>query len=142
MDLKLHANATTPRIRAYIQNSQASTPSWPANSASTAAPWRAGRAAARSSIARPASFGWRPWEEGLIVELRRSLALPLDDIVEAMRRCINPKLSRSAIHRCLLRHGVSARLTPQKAPGAAFHTAAPAGFIRPPARRHASLAMR
>ena len=27
-----------------------------------------------------------PWEEALVVELRRSLALPLDDIVEAMRR--------------------------------------------------------
>jgi hypothetical protein len=25
--------------------------------------------------------------------------LPLDDIVEAMRRCLNPELSRSAIHR-------------------------------------------
>ncbi len=62
-------------------------------------------------------------------ELRRSLALPLDDIVEAMRRCINPELSRSAVHRCLQRHGVSARLTPQKVPAAAFHTEAPAGFI-------------
>ena len=41
------------------------------------------------------------WEEGLIVELRRSLALPLDDIVEAMQRCINPELSRGAIRRCL-----------------------------------------
>ncbi len=57
------------------------------------------------------------------------MALPLDDIVEAMRRCINPELSRSAIHRCLQRHGISARLTPPKAPAAAFHTEAPAGFI-------------
>jgi hypothetical protein len=38
-------------------------------------------------------------------------------------------LSRSAIHRCLQRHGISARLTRQKAPAAAFHTDAPAGFI-------------
>ena len=69
------------------------------------------------------------WEEALVIELRRSLALALDDIVEAMRRCINPGLSRSAIHRCLQRHGISARLTRQKAPAAAFHTDAPAGFI-------------
>jgi transposase-like protein len=70
-----------------------------------------------------------PWEEALVVELRRSLALPLDDVVEAMRRCLNPQLSRSGIHRCLKRHGLSARLTPQKAPAVAFHTDAPAGFI-------------
>jgi hypothetical protein len=46
------------------------------------------------------------WKEALIVELRRSLALPPDDIVEAMRRCLNPNLSRSGIHRCLKRHGL------------------------------------
>ena len=69
------------------------------------------------------------WEEALIVELRRSLALPLDDLVEAMRRCVNPKLSRSGIHRCLQRHGLSARLTPEKAPAVTFQTDTPAGFI-------------
>ena len=45
-------------------------------------------------------------EERLVVELRTCLQLPLDDIVEVMRRCVNPKLSRSAIHRCLQRHGL------------------------------------
>jgi Integrase core domain len=69
-----------------------------------------------------------PWEEALVIELRRSLALPLDDIVKAMRRYLNPELSRSAIHRCLQRHGISARLTPDKAPVVAYHTDAPAGF--------------
>ena len=69
------------------------------------------------------------WEEALIVELRRSLALPINDITEAMRRCVNPSLSRSAIHGCLQRHGLSARLTPANAPAAAFQTDAPAGFI-------------
>jgi hypothetical protein len=39
MQLRLHANATTtPRTRAYIQKSTASTERWPANSASIAAP--------------------------------------------------------------------------------------------------------
>jgi hypothetical protein len=71
------------------------------------------------------------WEEALIVELRQSLALPLDDIVEAMRRCLNPNLSRSGIHRCLKRHGLSARLTPQQAPAAVFQTDTPAGFAGP-----------
>ena len=86
------------------------------------------------------------WEEGLIVELRRSLALPLDDIVEAMRRCINPALSHSAIHRCLQRYGISARRSQQQAPTAMFHTDAPAGFIHidvkylPPLNRRRSYA--
>jgi hypothetical protein len=64
-----------------------------------------------------------------ILELRRSLALPLDDILDAMRRCVNPKLSRVGIHRRLQRHGLSARLTPRQAPDVTFHTDAPAGFI-------------
>ena len=46
-----------------------------------------------------------------------------------MRRCLNPKLSRSAIHRCLMRHGISARHSPEKAPVLAFQTDSPAGFI-------------
>src|SRR6266851_6374741 len=69
------------------------------------------------------------WEEALCVELRRALALPLDDILEAMRRCLNPALSRSAIHRCLKRHGISARQRPERAAVLAFETDRPAGFI-------------
>ena len=69
------------------------------------------------------------WEEALILELRRSLALPLDDIVEAMRRCLNPQLSRSGVHRCLKRHNLSAPLTAQQTPAVAFQTDNPAGFI-------------
>ena len=134
MDLKLHANATTtPRIRAYIQKSTAS------NSAlarelgihsRTVARWKT-RPDVVDRSTRPHRLATTisPWEEVLILELRRSLALPLDDILEAMRRCVNPKLSRSGIHRCLQRHSLSARLTPQQAPATAFHTDAPAGFI-------------
>jgi hypothetical protein len=134
MDLKLHANATTtPRTRAYIQKSPASNAALARElgiHSRTVARWKARRDVGDRS-ARPHRLAttMTEWEEALIVELRRSLALPLDDIVEAMRRCINPELSRSAIHRCLQRHGVSARLTPQKAPAAGFHTEAPAGFI-------------
>src|SRR5271169_6182070 len=151
MDLKLHANATTtPRTRAYIQNSAAS------NSAlarelgvhsRTVARWKA-RPDVRDRSTRPHRLAttMTQWEEALIVELRRSLALPLDDIVEAMRRCINPALSRSAINRCLQRHAISACLTAEKAPAVAFHTDAPAGFIHidvkylPPLNRRRSYA--
>ena len=151
MHLKLHANATTtPRIRAYIQNSGAS------NSAlarelgihsRTVARWKSRQDVVdRSTRPHRLATTMTEWEEGLIVELRRSLALPLDDIVEAMRRCINPQLSRSAIHRCLQRYGLSARLTPKTAPAAVFHTDTPAGFIHidvkylPPLNRRRSYA--
>jgi len=134
MQLRLHANATTtPRTRAYIQQSAAS----PAALARelgihprTVARWKARPDVAdRSTRPHRLATAISQWEEALIVELRRSLALPLDDIVEAMRRCLNPKLSRSGVHRCLQRHGLSARLTPDKAPAVTFQTDAPAGFI-------------
>jgi hypothetical protein len=134
MDLKLHANATTtPRTRAYIQQSSASLGALARElgiHSRTVARWKA-RTELLDRSTRPHRLAttMTDWEEALIVELRRSLALPLDDITEAMRRCVNPALSRSAIHRCLQRHGISARLAPAKAPAAAFHTDAPAGFI-------------
>ena len=127
MHLRLHANATTtPRTRAYIQKSTASDEALARELGvhrRTVARWRARQDVAdRSTRPHRLATPITEWEEGLIVELRRSLALPLDDIVEAMRRCVNPRLSRSGIHRCLQRHGLSARLTPQKAPAVAFQT--------------------
>ena len=134
MHLRLHANATTtPRTRAYIQKSTASNAALADElgiHARTVARWKARQDVAdRSTRPHRLATTISPWEEGLIVELRRSLALPLDDIVEAMRRCLNPKLSRSGIHRCLQRHGLSTRLTPQAVPAVAFQTDTPAGFI-------------
>lgn len=67
-------------------------------------------------------------EEALVCELRTELRLPLDDIVEVMRRCANPKLSRSAIHRCLRRHGLSRRPEPDK-PSVGVFEQATVGFI-------------
>jgi transposase len=151
MDLKLHANATTtPRTRAYIHKSTASNMALARElgiHSRTVARWK-GRpdVADRSTRPHRLATALSEWEEALILELRRSLALPLDDIVEAMRRCVNPKLSRSGIHRCLQRHGLSARLTSQQTPAAAFHTDAPAGFIHidvkylPPLNRRRSYA--
>jgi transposase InsO family protein len=151
MQLKLHANATTtPRIRGYIQKSRASNAALARElgiHSRTVARWK-GRHEVSDRSTRPHRLAttMTDWEEALVGELRRSLALPLDDIVEAMRRCINPKLSRSAVHRCLQRHGLSARRTPDKATAAAFQTDAPAGFIHidvkylPPLNRRRSYA--
>lgn len=40
------------------------------------------------------------------MEFRRRTLLPLDDVMGCLRESI-PKLSRSSLHRCLLRHGIS-----------------------------------
>lgn len=45
-------------------------------------------------------------EEALIVAFRRHTLLPLDDCLYALQATI-PHLSRSALHRCLQRHGIS-----------------------------------
>ncbi len=134
MDLKLHANATTtPRIRAYIRKSPASNAALARElgiHSRTVARWKDRQDTTdRSTRPHRLNTSLTQWEEAIVVELRRSLALPLDDIVEVVRRCLNPERSRSAIHRCLQRHAISARLTRDKAAAAAFHTDAPAGFI-------------
>lgn len=112
MQVRLHANAaTTPRTRAYIQQSTAPVAELAAElgvSETTIRRWR-GRSAVEDRSHRPKRLSTRltPAEEEIVLELRRKLELSLDDLVEVMRRCVNPKLSRSGIHRCLKRHGVS-----------------------------------
>jgi hypothetical protein len=45
-------------------------------------------------------------EEAMIVAFRRHTLLPLDDCLYALQPTI-PHLTRSALHRCLQRHGIS-----------------------------------
>ena len=40
------------------------------------------------------------------VEVRRTLLLPLDDLLSITREFINPSVSRSGLDRCLRRHGI------------------------------------
>ena len=134
MDVKLHANATTtPRTRAYIQSSSRSTAALARElgiSERTVARWRNRSSVSdRSHRPRRIATTMTVLEERLAVELRTSLALPLDDIVEVLRRCVNAKLSRSQIHRCLQRHGVSAKPRRERETSAAFDVDNPAGFI-------------
>ena len=114
MELNLHANATTtPKVRAYIQRSNkkiAALASELGVSQTTIRRWRARTTVSdRSHTPKKLMISLSPVEEALVCELRTHLQLPLDDIVEVMRRCVNGKLSRSAIHRCLKRHGLSQR---------------------------------
>ncbi|MCP4491276.1 MAG: IS481 family transposase [Gammaproteobacteria bacterium] len=46
-------------------------------------------------------------EEAAVVELRRTLLLPPDDLPVVVHEFICPHMSRSALDRCLRRHGVS-----------------------------------
>jgi hypothetical protein len=45
-------------------------------------------------------------EEAMAVEFRRRTLLPLDDVLGCLRDSM-PKLTRSSLHRCLERHGIS-----------------------------------
>ena len=60
----------------------------------------------RSHGAKAEKHGPDPAEEAIIVEFRRRTLLPLDDVLGCLKGTI-PNLSRSALHRCLQRHGIS-----------------------------------
>ena len=47
-----------------------------------------------------------PIKEAMIVAFRQRTMLPLDDVMGCLRGSI-PKLTRSSLHRCLQRHGLS-----------------------------------
>ena len=48
-----------------------------------------------------------PAQEAVVVALRQSLLLPLDDLLAVTREFLNAGVSRSGLDRCLRRHGVS-----------------------------------
>ena len=133
MELSLHANATTtPKTRAYIQRSTRPVADLATElgvSETTIRRWR-GRTTVvdRSHVPNKLTTSLAAIEQALVCELRTKLQLPLDDITEVMRRCVNAKLSRSAIHRCLKRHGLSRRPQPDK-PAVGVFEQATVGFI-------------
>jgi transposase len=133
MELNLHANATTtPKTRAYIQRSKKPVAELSAElgvSETTIYRWRRRTTVTdRSHTPKRLMTKLSPLEEALICELRTRLQLPLDDITEVMRRCVNDKISRSATHRCLKRHGLSKRPKPDK-PAVGVFEQATVGFI-------------
>ena len=109
---QIHPQArTTPRVRAEIQASTESTAELARRyniSEPTVAKWKA-----RTSVAdlshRPhkLSTTLSPAQEAIVVELRRLLLLPLDDLLVVTREFICAEMSRGALDRCLRRHGVN-----------------------------------
>ena len=108
----LHRSATTTEaVRRAIQHSQASLRTLARRhgiNPKTVAKWRK-----RCSVADlptgpkyPRSTVLTVEEEAIVVAFRKHTLLPLDDCLYALQATI-PRLSRSSLHRCLERHGIS-----------------------------------
>jgi transposase InsO family protein len=108
----LHGSATTTEaVRRAIQHSQESLRALAKRygvNQKTVAKWKK-----RTSVAdvptgptEPRSTVLTPEEEAAIVAFRRHTLLALDDCLYALQPTI-PHLTRSSLHRCLQRHGVS-----------------------------------
>jgi transposase InsO family protein len=134
MQIRLHANATTtPHTRAYIQRSDLPVSVLARElgvDPGTIRRWRSrSDVNDRSHKAHRLAISLDGFEEQLVCELRREIGLGIDDITEVMQRCVRPDLSRSAIYRCLRRHGISGRSArPAPQPSQAF-APTPFGFV-------------
>src|SRR5215211_2548767 len=108
----LHGSArTTPRVRAELQASQEATRVLAARhglNPKTVQKWRQRTTTADQPMgpSRPRSTTLTEAEEAIIVAFRRRTLLPLDEVLGCLRESI-PTLTRSALHRCLVRHGLS-----------------------------------
>lgn len=102
---------TTHAVRAAIQRSQASLAALSRQfgiNPKTVAKWRARHSVddLKTGPAMPRSTVLSESEEATIIAFRRHTLLPLDDCLYALQPSI-PHLTRSALHRCLQRHGIS-----------------------------------
>ncbi|MEZ5454453.1 MAG: hypothetical protein R3E93_16760 [Thiothrix sp.] len=111
--MKLHPEArTTPKLRAEIQASEGMTQAALADkynvTTQTIRKWQK-RQDVHDLPHTPHTLNTTLTEaqEWLVVELRKTLLLSLDDLTVITKEYINPKASRSGIDRCLRRHGVS-----------------------------------
>lgn len=107
----LHGGArTTQAIRRSIQRSQESLQALAKRHSidpKTVAKWRKRTMTTDAPMGpKPASTVLTTEEEAIAVAFRQHTLLPLDDCLYALQETI-PQLSRSALHRCFQRHGVS-----------------------------------
>jgi transposase InsO family protein len=107
-----HGSATTTAaIRRAIQHSQASLRALAKRygvNQKTVAKWRkrTSNADLPTGPREPRSTVLSIEEEAIVVAFRRHTLLPLDDCLYALQPTI-PHLTRSSLHRCLQRHGIS-----------------------------------
>jgi transposase-like protein len=108
----LHGSArTTPRVRAELQASKEKSGALAKRyglSRTTVAKWRGRTTTADAPMGPrdPKSTVLTSVEEAMIIEFRRRTLLPLDDVLGCLKDSI-PRLTRSSLHRCLVRHGIS-----------------------------------
>jgi len=108
----LHGSATTTEaVRRAIQHSQESLRALAKRygiNQKTVAKWkkRSSVGDLRTGPRDPKSTVLSVEEEAIIVAFRRHTLLPLDDCLYALQATI-PHLTRSSLHRCLQRHGIS-----------------------------------
>lgn len=108
----LHGSATTTAaVRRAIQHSQASLRTLASRfgiNPKTVAKWRKRSSAADLPTGPKAAKSTRlsAEDEAIVVAFRRHTLLPLDDCLYALQPTI-PHLTRSSLHRCLQRHGIS-----------------------------------
>jgi transposase InsO family protein len=102
---------TTHAVRAAIQRSQASNAELSRElgiNLKTVAKWRKRQSVEdrKTGPTEPRSTVLSEEEEAMVVAFRRHTLLPLDDCLYALQPTI-PHLTRSSLHRCLQRHGIS-----------------------------------
>ena len=108
----LHGSATTTAaVRRAIQHSQESLMALAKRydiNPKTVAKWRGRQSVedCKTGPVNPHSTVLSIEEEAIIVAFRRHTLLPLDDCLYALEATI-PSLTRSSLHRCLRRHGIS-----------------------------------
>src|SRR5918993_3795669 len=108
----LHGCATTTHaIRAALQRSKAPLKELAAQhrlNAKTVAKWRKRAFVHDAPMGpkTPRSTVLTAEEEAIVIAFRRHTLLPLDDCLYALQATI-PHLTRSSLHRCLQRHGIS-----------------------------------
>ena len=112
MMIALHKNVrTTPAVRQEIAASQEPASALAARfgvSEQTIYKWKKrGVFTDRSHTAHRLQTNLNPAQESIVVHLRRTLLLPLDDLLAVTREFLCPGVSRSGLDRCLRRHGVS-----------------------------------
>lgn len=110
MLIALHKNArTTPAVRAEIAASSESASVLAQRfgiTEQTVYKWKKRDVFGdRSHTAHRLQTVLTPAQEAIVVHLRRTLLLPLDDLLAVTREFLSPDVSRSGLDRCLRRHG-------------------------------------
>ena len=107
-----HGSAPTPEaVRRAIQHSQESLRALAKRygvNPKTIAKWKSRKSVSdlRTGPKEPRSTVLSVEEEAVVVAFRRHTLLPLDDCLCALQPTV-PHLTRSSLHRCLQRHGIS-----------------------------------